>query len=69
MSQFKKYRRRGLAEMRPYMPGESLVGVSVSAVDNPILTGGMIARNPEDHKDQWFVAQEYFSKNFEEVPE
>ena len=66
---FKKYRRKGLAEMRPYESGESLTGVSVAAVDKPQLTGGMIARNPDNHNDQWFVAMEYFVKNFEEVPD
>ncbi len=65
MDEFKQYRRKGLAEMRPYVPGEDLSGVSVAAVDNPALTGGMIARNPANHADQWFVAQEYFDKNFE----
>jgi len=27
---------------------------------------GMIARNPENHKDQWYVARKYFEDNFEE---
>lgn len=67
MIEFKQYRRKGLSEMRPYEPGESLIGVSVAAVDNPNLTGGMIARNPDNHDDKWFVAMDYFVKNFEEV--
>lgn len=61
-----QYRRTNLAEMRPYVPGESLDGVSVSAVDTPAL-GGMIARNPENHADQWYVARAYFEANFEPI--
>jgi hypothetical protein len=32
-NEFKQYRRKGLAEMRPYVPGEDLLGVSVSEAD------------------------------------
>ena len=63
---FKKYRRTGLSEMRPYIPGEDMTGISVAEVDNLYL-GGMVARNPKNHKDQWFVAQRYFEENLEEV--
>jgi hypothetical protein len=59
-----QYRKRGLAEMRPYVPGENLAGISVSDADQP-GEGGMIARNPANHADQWYVAAEYFRKNFE----
>lgn len=48
--------------MRPYVPGESLTGISVSETDTPEL-GGMIARNPDDHEDQWYVNHDYFEKN------
>lgn len=53
--------------MRPYVPGEDLTGISVSAQDTP-EEGGYIARNPENHKDQWYVAKAYFAKQqFEPV--
>ena len=58
------YKRKGLSEMRPYLPGEDLSGVSVNAEDTP-EEGGMIARNPENHKDQWYVAKAYFEQNLE----
>ena len=64
MEQFKKYIRKGYSEMRPYIPGEDLSSVSVAEVDNPTL-GGMIARNPKSHKDQWYVAKQYFNDNLE----
>jgi hypothetical protein len=65
--QWTQYRRKGVAEMRPYRPGEDLTGISVSDVDDPPEPGGMIARNPANHKDQWYVARQYFQDNFEAV--
>lgn len=64
------YRRTGLSEMRPYVPGEDMTGVSVSAPDYMLLAGnrnpgGYIARNPKNHADQWYVSQAYFEENLE----
>jgi len=64
---WKKYRRTNVAEMRPYILGEDLTGISVSSVDDPEFDFGMIARNPLNHKDQWYVARKYFNENFEEI--
>lgn len=63
---WKKYRKSALQEMRPYVVGEDLSNVSVSDVDIP-EKGGMIARNPLNHEDQWYVAKDFFLKNYEEV--
>jgi hypothetical protein len=65
--QYKQYQRTGLSEMRPYILGEDLQGVSVAVVDNPETDMGMIARNPENHLDQWYVARKYFDDNLEEA--
>lgn len=65
--EFKQYKRKGLSEMRPYVSGEDLTGVSVSETDNPETDMGMIARNPVNHADQWYVARKYFEDNLEEV--
>ena len=73
--EFKKYRRTQIAEMRPVtteeiehgLKGDSIV-ISVSQVDldnGSPKEGDMIARNPDNHADQWLVAKEYFEKNFE----
>jgi len=68
---FKQYRRKQIAELRPYVEGELLDGVSISEVDrsagSPKL-GDMVARNPKNHADQWLVAAQYFADNFEECP-
>jgi hypothetical protein len=67
MSQFKLYRRRQIAELRSYDPGEPLPGVSVSEEDRKAGSpkpGDMIARNPKNHDDQWLVAAAYFADNF-----
>lgn len=63
---WKKYRKSGLTEMRPYIPGESLDGVSVSEADVP-QHGGMVARNSENHTDQWYVDELYFINNYEVI--
>jgi hypothetical protein len=68
MSKFKQYRRRQIAELRPYDQGENIDGISVSDADAKAgspKAGDMIARNPENHKDQWLVAAQYFADHFE----
>jgi hypothetical protein len=72
MSEWKQYRRTSIAEMRPYEEGEELssnVSISESDLKNgsPKL-GDMIARNPQNHSDQWLVAASYFEANFETQP-
>jgi hypothetical protein len=63
---WKTYRRIGLTEMRPYVPGEDLTDISVSSQDTP-QDGGMIARNPDNHSEQWYVNEAYFCAHMEEV--
>ena len=65
MSEFRQYKRVNISEMRPYIKGEDLSGVSVSKEDSPGEDMGMIARNPENENDQWYVARRYFTDNFE----
>lgn len=67
MEEFKEYRRKGFSEMRPYVKGEDLSKISVASVDNPEEDMGMIARNPKNHADQWYVARKYFEENLELV--
>lgn len=67
---FKQYRRKEMAELRPYVEGEVLSErVSISKSDrkngSPKI-GDMIARNPKNHEDMWLVAADYFKDNFEE---
>ena len=67
-AEFKKYRRKQIAELRPYEVGEDLTGVSVSDADKMAgspKVGDMIARNPKNHNDRWLVAKAYFEDNFE----
>lgn len=63
MNPFRKYRKVATQEMRFYVPGESLIGVSVSAEDIP-EEGGMIARNSNNRSDQWYVAKKFFEDNY-----
>lgn len=67
---FKQYKRTNIAEMREYVEGEDMSGVSISQPDldnGSPKTGDMIARNPKNHEDQWLVAAQYFQDNFEEA--
>ena len=68
MQVWKRYRRTGVSELRPYEPGEDLTAISVSATDTP-RRGGMIARNPQNHADQWYVNEDYILRNLEPVEE
>lgn len=84
MSEFKRYKRIDEAELRPVTEedvklgkkitkgSDNLPAISVSKFDlengSPKI-GDMIARNPEDHSDQWLVAEKYFKKNFAPVEE
>ena len=74
MSEFKQYKRKAIAELRPVTEAEcngciaSNISISAADTDNgsPKI-GDMIARNPENHNDQWLVAADYFKTNFEEI--
>jgi hypothetical protein len=68
MREFRQYRRKQIAELRPYEPGEEISGVSISAPDKEAgspKAGDMIGRNPKNHADKWLVAARYFADNFE----
>ena len=70
MSDFKQYRRKQIAELRPYVPGEDMTDISISTPDRDRgapEVGDMIARNPKNHADKWLVALQYFTDNFEPV--
>lgn len=68
MDEFNQYRRKQIAELRPYVQGETLADVSIAEVDKADGSpkeGDMIARNPKNHDDKWLVAKQYFEDNFE----
>lgn len=65
-----QYRRKQIAQLRPYAPGEDLSGVSISPEDvkaGSPKVGDMIARNPKNFADMWLVNAAYFVDNFEPV--
>jgi hypothetical protein len=68
MREFRQYRRKQIAELRPYEPGEDMSRVSISAPDKQAgspKAGDMIARNPKNHAGKWLVTAQYFADNFE----
>ena len=66
MSEFRNYRKKNVQPMRHYIPGEDLTGISVNPEDTP-EEGGMIAFNPNNPDDQWYVAKKFFEENYEAV--
>ena len=63
-SRYKNYRKKNVQPMRPYEPGEDFTGVSVNTEDTPEI-GGMIAINPQNQEDRWYVAKKFFDDNYE----
>lgn len=63
---FKNYRKKNVQPMRPYIPGEDLSGVSVNDEDT-LEEGGMIAVNPANPADMWYVGKQFFADNYIEV--
>lgn len=58
-------------EMRPYVLGEDLTGVSVSQADREAGSpkpGDMIARNPRDNSDRWLVNAAWFRERYQPAP-
>ena len=64
MTAYKEYRKKQNQLLRPYVPGEDMSHISVSATDTPEL-GGMIGINPNNTDDQWYVAKKFFEDNYE----
>jgi len=60
---FSMYRKKNVQPMRPYIPGEDLSNVSVNVEDTP-EEGGMIAVNPANEQDRWYVAKKFFLDNY-----
>ena len=69
MEEFKQYERKGLSEMRPYVKGEDLSDIGVSPEYTPETDMGMVARMPDNHKDQWYVCKKQFEANFRPAEE
>jgi len=61
---WRNYKKVALQEMREYIPGEDLTGISVNKEDAP-EPGGMVARNSDNHEDQWYVARKFFETKYE----
>lgn len=59
-------------DKNPHVMRDTEFKVSISDVDvangSPKI-GDMIARNPNNHNDEWLVAEKYFNDNFEPISE
>lgn len=64
LSEYKAYRKKNNQLLRPYVEGEDMSDIPVAAVDVPEV-GGMIAINPNDINDMWYVSKTFFEDNYE----
>lgn len=69
---FKRYKRKEVDELKPYVVGmeEEMHEVSLSIEDmrnGSPKEGDMIARNPKNYNDKWLVSKQYFEDNFEDA--
>lgn len=62
MSEWTKIKRKTITEVRPYIEGEPLTDVTMGHAPKP---GDWIARDPNNHSDQWLITKEYFEENYE----
>jgi len=66
MEGYTNYIKIKVQPMRPYMIGEDWIGISVNKEDTPEL-GGMIACNPVNTNDKWYVPKAFFEANYVEA--
>ena len=66
MIEFEYYRKKLLQPMRPYILDEDMNGISVNKEDTPELEG-MVAFNPDNPEDRWYVAKKFFEENYEKI--
>lgn len=67
METYNQYRKKQTSEMREYIDGEPMDGISISPEDvkgGSPRKGDMIARNPSNHNDKWLVSEKYFNDNY-----
>lgn len=62
----KNYRKTTIHHIRPYVPGEDLIGIAVGHAITP-EEGGMIAVSEDSPSDPWYISPEYMAANYEEV--
>ena len=65
-NRFKTYRKVTQQHMRPYEQDEDMTNIAVDEMVIPRL-GGMIAIDPSNLSDRWYVTPEFFEANYKEV--
>ena len=69
-NQWKNYTRRGVIEARPYVQSDlddKRISIGAEDMRRPTLKGGMVARNPDNPCDMWYVNPEYFAQRYMET--
>jgi hypothetical protein len=63
-TKWKIYQRKGSVLATPWVRGMDMTGISVNKYDKP-RKGGMIARDPDNPKEQWYINKPYFDSHYE----
>jgi hypothetical protein len=62
---YRNYIKKARQPMRPYVEGEDLESQGVSVWDGDVPeVGGMVAQNPKNPQDMWYVAKKFFEENY-----
>ena len=61
---FKNYKKNNVQPMRPYEVGEDMTNINVDETTIPAL-GGMIAIDPQNLSDRWYISPEFFAANYD----
>lgn len=68
MLKFRPFRKTAVQLMRPYIQNENMNAVDIPKGIIP-CEGGMIAIDPANPLDQWYITPEFVKKNYEPVEE
>ena len=59
---WQRYTIEPTLEMRPYVPGEDITGISTDYIVGAPKKGDMVARHPEaDDRGMWFISGQQFT--------
>ena len=59
-----KVRKKTITEVREYILGEDMASISIDKGINPEIDMGMIARDPSNPNDRWYLMRDYYEENF-----
>ena len=59
--------KKAVQPMEPWTEETDMTGVSIGDEDQPPRVGGMIAHDPKNPVDRWYINPDFFLANYVEV--